>query len=257
MTFRHAFARSWYGFMAALAAGIAGCGQSAAPSPAFAASEASSDAAALAKADVRILFVGNSHTTYHNLPDLVCRMVRHANPSKTVAYSVVAVSHLDDASTNPRVKAEIESRPWTQVVLQAQKISMSGKYRYSTAEGIDLARRAKAKGAAVAFFAEWARKGEADERERTETIYAAMANESDASVIPVGRAWDAALARRPDLPLHAEDGNHESAMGAFLTACVIAGRLSGESPKGFATVDFAGLSAADRTFLAEMAAQFK
>lgn len=224
---------------------------------AFAESHATSDASEIAKADIRILFVGNSHTSYHGLPDLVCRMVRQARPSKTVSFSVVPVSHLDDATINPRVKAEIEFRPWTHVVLQAQKISMSGKYRYSTEEGIDLARRAKAKGAAVSFFAEWARRGEADERERTETIYSEMAKETGTSVIPVGRAWDAALAKRPDMPLHAEDGNHESAMGAFLTACVIAGRLLDVSPKGFATVEVADLSTADRAFLSEMAAQIK
>ena len=247
------------GFVSGMTACLVGCGQPSAPpaTASFAESHASSDTTSLAKADVRILFIGNSHTTHHNLPDLVCRMIRHAQPGKTVAHHVVGVSHLDDASTNPQLNAEIEFRPWTHVVLQAQKVSMSGKYRYSTSEGIDLARRAKAKGAAVSFFAEWARKGEVDERERTETIYDEMAKASGASVIPVGRAWDAALAKRPDLPLHDADGNHESARGAFLTACVIAGRLSGASPAPFQTIEFADLSAADRTFLAGMAGQIE
>lgn len=255
------------GFISGMGVFVMGCGRSSAPpavgtaSPptpvTFNESHASSDATALAKADVRILFIGNSHTTYHNLPDLVCRMIRHALPGKTVAHHVVGVSHLDDASINPQLKAEIEFRPWTHIILQAQKISMSGKFLYSTVEGIDLAKRAKAKGAAVSFFAEWARKGEADERERTETIYTGMAQVSGASVIPVGRVWEVALAKRPDLPLYEPDGNHESEMGTFLTACVIASHLSGTSPVSFATVEFAELSATNRRFLAEIAGQKK
>ena len=253
------------GLVAGMAIVIVGCEPPSAPAVAtpplttvvFDESHAVSDATVLAKADVRILFIGNSQTSHHNLPDLVCRMLRHARPGKTVAHHVVGVAHLDDASINPQVKAEIEFRPWTHVVLQAQKISMSGKVLYSTDVGIDLAKRAKVRGVAVSYFAEWARKGEAEERERTEAIYAGMAKEAGASVIPVGRAWDAAFAKRPDLPLHEVDGNHESAMGAYLTACVIAGRLSGIAPLQFVTVDFADLSTGDRTFLAEVAGQIK
>jgi hypothetical protein len=255
------------GLAVGLVAFIAGCGQSSVPTSAvatlprtpvaFTESHASSDAAVFTKADVRILFIGNSHTMHHNLPDLVCRMIRQVMPGKTIVHHVVGVSHLADASINPQVKAEIEFRPWTHVVLQAQKISMSGKFLYPTDEGIDLAKRAKANGAAVAFFAEWARKGIMDERDRTETIYTEMAKESGATVIPVGRAWDAAFAMRPDLPLHEADGNHQSAMGAFLTACVVAGRLSGSTPMPFASIEFAELSAKDRTFLAEVAGQIK
>jgi hypothetical protein len=251
------------GFVAGLGFLFSGCGRRSEPpigSPAaprtsvpFNASHATSDAAAIARADVRILFIGNSHTTHHNLPNLVGRMIRHVRPGRTVAHHVIGVSHLDDAAYNPAVKAEIEYRPWTHVVLQAQKISMSGRFLYSTDEGVDVARRAVARGAVVSFFAEWARRGERDERERTEAIYFGMAKDSGASVIPVGRTWDAALARNPDLPLYEADGNHESEMGTFLTACVIAGRLAETSPAPFAAVEFAGLTVADRTLLAGLA----
>lgn len=248
-------------FAVGLLGGIVGCERSsptASPTPAtFNESHAWPDSATLAKADIRILFIGNSHTMFHNVPDLVGKMIRAAKPGKTVATHVVGVGHLSDASTNPQIKAEIEQRPWTHIVLQGQAISMSGKHRYSTKDGIDLARLGRGKGADVRFFAEWARKGEADERERTETIYTEMAKESDASVIPVGRAWDAALAKRPEMALHAADGNHESQLGAFLTACVLAARLADVSPTEFAAIEFASLSAADRQFLAEIAGQIK
>jgi hypothetical protein len=74
-------------------------------------------------------------------------------------------------------------------------------------------------------------------------------------VAPVSRAWDLALSRRPELALHAADGNHQSALGAFLTACVLFGRLTGESPAALAPFPYAGASEKDRKFLAGAAAE--
>ena len=62
---------------------LAGCGRQQRPSPVPAPggggpvshvlAAAPSDAEKVRSADVSILFVGNSHTMGHNLPDLVCR----------------------------------------------------------------------------------------------------------------------------------------------------------------------------------------
>jgi hypothetical protein len=207
----------------------------------------------LAAADVRILFVGNSHTSYQNLPAIVCSMVRHAKPGTTVAHQMVFVTHLEDAASNPQIRAEVERRPWTHVILQAQKVSMSGRYTYPTLDGIELAKAAKAKGAKTYFFAEWGRRGVADERERTEKIYQEMALAAGVAVIPVGRVWDAALAEDPDRPLHDADGNHESATGAYLTALALASTISGEPAAACAGVDAADLPAVERLTLAAVA----
>jgi hypothetical protein len=209
--------------------------------------------AELLAADVRILFVGNSHTSYQNLPAIVCSMVRHAKPGTTVAHQMVFVSHLEDAGSNPMIRAEVERRPWTHVILQAQKVSMSGRYTYPTLDGIELAKAAKAKGAATYYFAEWGRKGVADERERTETIYQEMALAAGVTVIPVGRVWDAALAEDPEWALHDADGNHESPTGAYLTALVLASTIAGEPAAACAGVDAADLPAVERLTLAEIA----
>ena len=57
------------------------------------------------------------------------------------------------------------------------------------------------------------------------------------------------------MKLHAPDGNHQSEIGAFLTACVLCGQLTGESPASLASFDYRGLNADDRKFLAETAAR--
>jgi hypothetical protein len=82
-----------------------------------------------------------------------------------------------------------------------------------------------------------------------------MARAAGVQVAPVGRAWDLALSRRPDLPLHSADGNHQSRLGAFLTACVLCGRLTGESPADLASFPYPGANEKDRRFLADAAAK--
>src|SRR5262245_42253525 len=132
---------------------IVGC--TPAPPPAGPTADGKSDPAKVRSADVSILFVGNSHTIHHDLPDLVCKMIRFRHPEKTVYSHVVVVPFLDAAVHDSPCREEIETRPWKCVVLQAQRISASGKHDYSRKEGIDIAKLAKDRGAAVFFYSEW------------------------------------------------------------------------------------------------------
>jgi hypothetical protein len=204
-------------------------------------------------ADVSILFVGNSHTSMHDLPNLVCEMIRFRRPGKTVVSQFVGVSHLDDLAADPSGRRTLDAHPWKHVVLQAQKISASGRFQYSRTAGIDFAKRAKSQGANVVFFAEWGLKGDPANGPRHEAIYREMAEQTGAEVAAVDRAWVLALAERPDLPLHESDGNHQSHVGAFLTACVLYGRLTGNDPTELATFPEPLIAEADRRFLAEIA----
>ena len=221
--------------------------------PAGPTADGKSDPAKVRSADVSILFVGNSHTIHHDLPDLVCKMIRFRHPEKTVYSHVAFVPFLDAATHDSPCREEIETRRWKFVVLQAQRISVGGKHEYSRKEGIDIAKLAKERGAKVFFYSEWGLKDVAGDGARNEKIYREMADEAGVRVTPVNRAWDLALSQRPDLPLHEPDGNHQSKLGAFLTACVLFERLTGESPAPLAAFPYAAASEADRKFLVEAA----
>ncbi|VTR94561.1 Putative lipoprotein OS=Pseudoalteromonas tunicata D2 GN=PTD2_17540 PE=4 SV=1 [Gemmata massiliana] len=206
-------------------------------------------------ADYSILFVGNSHTSGHNLPGLVSEMIRFRKPGKTTYAHVLSVGFLEDVEHNPTYREEIESRPWKFVVLQAQKISTSGKHEYSRNEGIDLAKRAKKHGANVFFFSEWGLKDKPGDGPRQEKVYAEMARAAGVNLAGVGRAWDVALSERPNLTLYEADGNHQSPVGAFLTAAFLCGKITGECPETLGTFPDATLGEADRKFLAQCAAK--
>ncbi len=248
--------RIYFGLVAlSFSLALAGCGCGRERQPGATTGDGRSDAEKVRSADVSILFVGNSHTSSHNLPNLVCEMIRFRHPEKTTYSHVLGVGFLEDVARGPHYREEIETREWKFVVLQAQKISASGKHEYSRKEGIDFAKAAKARGANVYFYCEWGLKGVPDNGPQQEKVYREMATEAGVNVAPVNRAWDIALAAWPELPLYEGDGNHQSATGAFLTAAFLFGKLTGESPAPLAAFPYPAVSDADRAFLAASAAK--
>jgi len=211
------------------------------------------DAETVRNADYSILFVGNSHTFMHDLPNQICQMIQFRHPDKSTTSHMVGVGFLEDVSHDPACRHAIETREWKHVVLQAQKISVSGSVDYSRKEGIELAKFAKTRGASVVFYPEWGLKGKVGDGARQEQVYREMAAAADVALAPVASAWDLAMREKPDLALHGPDGNHQSELGAFLTAAVLYGRLTGEPPTQLADFPYPHADAKQRKFLVGVA----
>jgi hypothetical protein len=181
-------------------------------------------------ADVTLLFMGNSHTTFNDLTEMVAAMVRVARPGMTVA-AVVAPGNLfleDRVRDAPSVDL-LRRQSWSFVILQAQKYSSSGLFEYSTAEARQLIRMSREQRAVPVMFPEWPRRG-VDETQRIYDLHASIAQAEPACVAPIGQAWDLALTRDPTLTLHAPDGNHSAPAGAFLAALVLYATITAQSP---------------------------
>lgn len=202
-----------------------------------------------------MLFIGNSHTSTHGLPQTVGALVRAARPARSVQVEVAPDwGFLEDHASNPRTLELLDRRRWTFVVLQAQKYSTSGQFSYPIEPAIELARRARTAGAVPVMFPEWPRRGVPETR-RIYDLHVSIAQREAACVAPVGQAWDLALARHPGLVLHDADGNHSAASGAFLTAVVIASTMTGSAPDIFPFVSQPGVDADTQALLRAVAAE--
>lgn len=185
---------------------------------------------ATAAADITLLFMGNSHTSFHGLPATVAAMVRAARPGRGVsATEAPGWMFLEERATDPASLELVDRRRWTFVVLQAQKYSSSGLFEYSIDGALELVRKARAAGAVPIMFPEWPRRG-VPETLRIHDLHVSIARREPACVAPIGQAWDLALARHPALVLHDADGNHSAPAGAFLAALVIAATMTGTAP---------------------------
>ena len=171
----------------------------------------------LTAAPLNVLFLGNSHTQYHNVPELVRSIAGSAGLPMRVEMRLGAF--LEDIASQGEVRTLVRSGKVDVVVMQAAKVSSSHKYVYSQTQGIALAKAARDAGVRVVLFSEWSRQGVA-ESEFIENVYRGIARESGAEIAPVGRIWDKVLRQAPKLTLWS-DGNHASPKGAFLAAQVL------------------------------------
>ncbi len=179
-------------------------------------------------AGLRILFLGNSHTSTGDVVGLVRQLIRLADPSATVCCETIHGPFLDALAARSPVRQRISGGHWDVVVLQGQKVSRSG--RYTVEPAVELCRLAEAAGARVLLFSEWGRRGIPDETRHIQEICQSIADRTQARVSPVGQAWELARQRNPRLQLHAADGNHSSLQGAFLTASVLCGSICQRLP---------------------------
>src|SRR5690349_1658859 len=124
-----------------------------------------------ANAEINLLFMGNSHTTFNNVPGMVGEMVRAARPAKSVA-AVEAPGwlFLGERAQDETSLELLRGGQWTFVVLQAQEYSSSGQFTYPTTGAETLIRLSNQQHATPILFPEWPRRG-IDESQRIYSLH--------------------------------------------------------------------------------------
>ena len=168
---------------------------------------------------LKLLFLGNSHTAVNNLPEMVKSLARTSSQPIDFTYEVMGAGHLEDMARTGMVFEKIRTGKFNVVVLQAAMVSMSHENDYSQEGAVAIAKAAVASGARVLMYPEWSRR-DIEETEYTERIYRSIASVVKGKTAPVGRVWDEVL-RHQRLELWSPDGNHASLSGSFLAANVL------------------------------------
>jgi len=200
--------------------------------------------------DYSVLLIGNSHSSRAGLPRMLEALLE-AGGANTAA-DVKALGHwafLAERLEDNNTRKALDSRNWTHVVLQAQKYSTTGKYFYPTDAAEEWIRRIRDQGAKPILFPEWARRDHPEEASRIHRLHLGIASRELACVAPVGLAWEIVRDAHPDIILHDRDGNHSNRRGALLTAYVLYGAITGESPAGLPYLKIRGVLEETQTVL--------
>jgi hypothetical protein len=186
-----------------------------------------------------VLFVGNSHTQYNDMPGMIAKLAAADGVSRPLYAEVEARggATLEEHLSSGRVADRLRGGRWEYVVLQEQQQRPSFTFNpkqverqfMGPAQTLDVLIRAA--GAGTLLFMTWARRkgdpgnvtGDTYEQmqARLESGYTTLARRIDVPVAPVGLAWQRAARTRPSLSLWAADGNHASKAGSYLAACVL------------------------------------
>jgi len=222
------------------------------------------------------LFIGNSRTFYHSMPDMVRSIADSAGYPKKLHIvmdaepGVSLKTHMED----PHTQALLAQR-WNHVVLQ---VLSSDQYR---AEGssqtwevaADLIREAQTKGSTPAMFVTWrytdqckdnqgmpksavgvSPSGYANMHRNIQEQHARLAALTGVDLVNVGLIWEDLQSRPQDFSLY-DDCNHPSIYGSYLSALMFYGYFSNRDVAAV-TYEPYGISSEDARMLRTVVSRY-
>jgi hypothetical protein len=186
-----------------------------------------------------VLFIGNSLTSFHDLPTLVEQV--SAADAPLSCESVTADDHsLEDHWTRGAAARAIRTGGWTVVVLQQGPSALPESQRLLREYTKRFDGIIKEAGAKTALYMVWPSRTRSADFDAVSAAYTAAARDVNGLLLPVGEAWRAAWRRDPNLRLYSPDGLHPSPLAAYLAALVIAEQLTGRPPARWSGAPEAG-----------------
>lgn len=190
----------------------------------------------------RVLFIGNSHTFFNDLPGMFAELARAGGYEVEVDMSAQGGWSLSDHAASAISLDKIEQKNWDYVILQERPLLIIENPDEQSYPAIRLLYdKVSEKGATLVLFMTWGPRdglpdvGYKNYDETQAQIcagYMDIANELDVVVAPVGIAWQNAIKRDPQLNLWNLDGIHPSMEGSYLSACVFYATIFQQSPEG-------------------------
>jgi hypothetical protein len=198
---------------------------------------------------LRVLFVGNSYTYVHGVPDMLKKMAEAKGHELEIEQQTPGgrsfQKHWEEATAVKKIK----EGSFDIVVLQNQSFEPVSDPANMMKYGRFLAAEIDKTGARKIYYLTmaykepvgWMKKDSDEARrgaelfpemyERLVASYSTLARKTSGDVAPVGIAWKLAYESIPDVELHGPDHSHSSSTGAYLTALVFYSTIYGEQPE--------------------------
>ncbi len=180
-----------------------------------------------------ILFVGNSHTFFNDMPRTFGKLWEAQTGEKA---RPIMLCH-GGKSFSWHLKEYFELRydllfgGFDCAVFQQCAHPFAGSDEEFEA-GKRLAELAKKGGVRPVFALTWAEKAHPENQAKMNEFHRRLCGETGACLSPVGLVWQRVLAGDPEFPLYFADGEHASVYGDYLIAVTHCRLLSGRSVLG-------------------------
>lgn len=187
------------------------------------------------KEPATVLFIGNSYTYFWNLPQQVEVLGTSKGHSFSTKQSTSGGRNLGNhwkGERKMRSRELITEGDYNFVILQNHSMRALTAPDSMLFYGKKFVELAKKNGSTTLIYSTWSREWDPFMVDKIQQIDQQLAEESGATLVPVGRAWQLARQLRPSIDIYADDGSHPSALGSYLTACMFYGVLTRESPVG-------------------------
>ena len=170
--------------------------------------------------DLGILFIGNSHTYFNDMPLLV----KHRAEEEGYRCRVTMLAHpdwyLSQHAEEPEARFNILYGRYDYVVLQEHAHPFAPEEKFLDA-AVALDQMIREAGSTPVIYECWAKKDEPELQDHMNEVHRHVAEAIGALIAPVGEKWRACGESRPDPEMYADDGKHASPAGSDFAAKLI------------------------------------
>lgn len=180
---------------------------------------------------LKVLFVGNSLTYYHDMPAIMIGLIRQEQPDRPLKVAMVTGpgASLRDHYRSGKLKEVLQEHgPWDWVVLQEKgglpRAQPEEVQRYTRL----LAKQVRDSGARPIVYVDWTNPPIS---EGNEYGYHAIARRLQIDTVPVSDIWHALREELPNCRLLRADAIHPNFVGSYVVAYACASTFLGKAPE--------------------------
>ena len=182
---------------------------------------------------MRVLFIGNSHTFYNDMPHMFAEICRENQKETEVTMLAHGGKGWDFHVEEPEVKFNILYGGYDAVILQHTAHPM-GDLEVMNESGKKLIEWIRQAGARPILYMTWTTKKDGEEaQEAMSGAYRRLQEETGCELAPVGENWWKYHRQHPAEEMYAQDGEHASKTGSRLAAATIAEVYLGKNRLAF------------------------
>ena len=181
---------------------------------------------------LKILFIGNSHTYFNDMPAMVAALFK-AQLGKEVHVTMLTYpgGELRWHADQPQTKFNILCGGYDYVVLQQATHPFDGEEALIRQAKPILAWVREAKATPVAYMT-WAAKDTPADQAELDAAFSHLAEKEGMLLAPAGRVWKAVWEGAPETELYWKDGHHASPLGSAIAAASIFHAITGAALPG-------------------------
>ena len=173
---------------------------------------------------LKILFIGNSHTYYNDMPLLVKKRFDKLGCDCHVTMLAHPGWFLSQHAEDPEAKFNIRFGGYDYVVLQEHAHPFGPEESFFDAVR-SLTAWAKEVGSTPVIYLTWAQKNEPEAQLRMTEAHKIIAEETGSLLAHVGDEWWNCIRNWPDIEMYADDGAHASLAGSDFAAKMITSEI--------------------------------
>jgi len=174
---------------------------------------------------MKLLFIGNSHTYYNDMPAMVLKLIENTGERSHVTMltrgGVSLLFHSEEHETRFNIRHGSYD-----VVIAQDRVSEFDPAQFVTGAGRLLRMTAEA-GVPLVFYMPWAPRDHRERQQAMTDAYSAFCRNNRCAWAPVGEVFSYLLAKESGEKFYCDDGAHANVAGSYAAAATLFYAITG------------------------------